>query len=397
VTLGNFHAISRRCLATLVVLTVIAPALAAQKDNGAGKAPVHIKTAKELQNAIAQVDELCAAAYAKQKLASLTVGVVSGPNLVWTKSYGLADIENNIPATKDSTYRIGSITKEFTAVMLLQLVKQGKVHFSDPVEKYFPEVKQIPVLYPAAPPITLLQLATHTAGLAKEPDNMKVYTTGPVADWEKTLISALPHLKCQYEPGTRFNYSNIGYAILGAALSRAAGEPYIQYVQTHILAPLGMTHTAFEQNADILKSLAKGYMVKGNSADPSEAATDLRNGRGYKVPNGALFTTVGDLAHFLSFQMGDGPESILPKSLVAEDFSRIYSADADLGGGYGIGFSLVRKNELIFAGHGGSVDGYRAGALFNPASHTGFIWLRNALGPGIDFSVPFAALKVLSQ
>src|SRR5262249_44522288 len=88
----------------------------------------------------AQLDELCAAAAARDDRAGITVGVVSGTSLMWTRSYGYADMEKKTPATRETVYRIGSITKQFTALMLLQLVQDGKVHLSDPVEKYFPEV-----------------------------------------------------------------------------------------------------------------------------------------------------------------------------------------------------------------------------------------------------------------
>lgn len=90
----------------------------------------------------------------------------------------------------------------------------------------------------------MIELATHTSGLGREPDNIEEATTGPVSAWEKTLIAALPHLRYQFEPGTRFFYSNMGFAILGAALSRAAGESYVEYVPKHIFEPLGMTHSA---------------------------------------------------------------------------------------------------------------------------------------------------------
>jgi CubicO group peptidase (beta-lactamase class C family) len=363
----------------------------------ADDAPPHIRTAKELETAIARVDQLFAAEYAKENLASATIGVVSGPDLVWTKSYGLANIEEKLPATKDSTYRIGSITKQLTAVMLLQLVDQGKVHLSDPAEKYYPEIRKVINDYPTAQPVTLVQLATHTAGFAEEPGDMEVYTTGQVANWGKTLLAALPHLKYEYEPGTRYSYSNIGYAILGEALGRAAGEPYIPYVQRHILAPLSMTHSAFEQNDEIMRTLAKGYIIHDGVADPKPSATELRNGRGYKIPNGALFTTVGDLAKFVSFEMGDGPESVLKKSILADNRSRVYSARGDLTSGYGIGFMLSRQGDLISVGHGGSVAGYVAGAYFNPPTHTGIIFLRNAAGQGFRRDAVMAALAALAK
>jgi CubicO group peptidase (beta-lactamase class C family) len=359
--------------------------------------PVHIKTAAELAPAIARVDEMFAAEYAKENLASVTAGIVSGNELVWTKSYGLADIESKTPATKDSQYRIGSITKQFTAVMLLQLVDQGKVHLSDPVEKYYPDIHNVANAFPNAPPITLVQLATHTSGLDREPGDTETYLTGQVADWEKTLHAALDHTRFAYEPGTHYSYSNIGYAILGAALARAAGEPYIAYVQEHIIGPLGMSHTAFEQTPAILSNLAKGYILKGGKADGGPSAKDLRDGRGYKIPNGALFTTVGDLAKFLSFEMGDGPEAILKKSILEDNRTRVNSSDGTLSFGYGIGFMLSRRGDLISVGHGGAVAGYVAGAYFNPPTHTGVIFLRNASGKGFGNDLILKVLAELSK
>jgi len=371
--------------------TVLSLALACSLS---GAPPAHIKTAAELAPAIARVDQLFASEYAKDNLASVTAGIISGPDLVWTKSYGLADIENKTPATKDSEYRIGSITKQFTAVMLLQLVAQGKVHLSDPVEKYYPDIRNVANAFPHAPPITLVQLATHTSGLDREPGDTETYLTGQVADWEKTLHAALDHTRFAYEPGTHYFYSNIGYAILGAALARAAGETYIAYVQEHIIGPLGMTHTAFEQTPAILSNLAKGYILKSGKADGGPSAKDLRDGRGYKIPNGALFTTVGDLAKFVSFEMGDGPEAILKKSILDDNRTRVNSSDGTLSSGYGIGFMLSRQGDLISVGHGGSVAGYVAGAYFNPPTHTGVIFLRNAAGQGFR---PDLIMKVLAE
>jgi CubicO group peptidase (beta-lactamase class C family) len=119
--------------------------------------------------------------------------------------------------------------------MLHQLAESGKVRLSDPVEKYFPDVKAVRDRFPDAPPITLVQLATHTSGLGREPDDLPTYLKGPVSDWEKVLIAALPHTRYEFEPGTRWSYSNIGYAILGASLGRAIGQPYTEYVRERIL------------------------------------------------------------------------------------------------------------------------------------------------------------------
>ena len=267
---------------------------------------------------------MVAATAARNPVGSVTIGIVSGKQLVWSKSYGAADMEKKIPADADTVYRIGSITKMFTALMLEQLVDAGKVHLSDPAEKYVPEIKQVKGASPDAPPITLIQLATHTSGLGREPDNIKVATAGPVSEWEKTLLAALPHLRYDFESGTRFSYSNMGFAILGAALERAAGEPYTEYVPKHIFAPLGMTHSALEWNPQLATHLARGYAVMdAGKVDSDTPQRENENGRGYKVPNGAIYTTVGDMARFASFEMGSGTggsaENGEPRSLSAAD------------------------------------------------------------------------------
>jgi hypothetical protein len=150
-------------------------------------------TTANLRPHLPGIDSLIAADLARRPVGSVTAGVVLGKELIWSKSYGDADMEKKTPADTDTVYRTGSITKMFTALMLEQLAEAGKVHLSDPVEKYFPEIKTVQGRYPDAAPITLIQLATHTSGLGREPDNTETYVTGSVANWEKTLIAALPH------------------------------------------------------------------------------------------------------------------------------------------------------------------------------------------------------------
>lgn len=343
------------------------------------------------------IDSMISAELARRPVGSVTAGVVAGKELIWSKSYGDADMEKKIPADLDTVYRIGSITKMFTALMLEQLVDAGKVHLSDPVEKYFPEIKSVQGRFPDAPPITLVQLAMHTSGLGREPDDADTYTTGPVADWEKTLIAALPHTHYVHEPGTRFSYSNIGYAILGAALSRASGEPYTEYVPKHILQPLGMTHSALERNSAMLPHLAKGYSVMGpKKVDSETPQRENETGRGYKVPNGAMYTTLRDLAHFASFLMDQGPESVLKTStLEAFQTEMIVPADVGLTNGYGLGFSVARREGYVAFEHGGAVAGYTATLIINRAKGISVIVLSNgAANPG---SLGERALDMLSK
>lgn len=342
-------------------------------------------TASDLNAQCAAIDSMVAAEFAKHPIGSVTVGVVYKNQLFWTKSYGNADMEKKLPADKDTVYRIGSITKMFTAVMLEQLVDAGKVHLSDPAEKYFPEVKMVQGRFPDAPPITLIELATHTSGLDREPGDTDTYLHGPVSDWEKTLIAALPHTRYAFEPGTRYSYSNIGFAILGATLSRAAGQPFVEYVPKHIFEPLGMRSTALELTPEMRLHLSKGYDVdEAGKADPTEPQRDHDTGRGYKVPNGAIYTTVGDLARFASFLLGQGPDSVLKSAVLERDLTQSPAqANFRLSQGYTLGGMLLRRDTYTAFGHGGAVAGYQAALYMNRDANLAVIVLANTLGDAV--------------
>lgn len=333
------------------------------------------------------VEKIFALSAANAPEGSMTFGVVSGKDLVLTRSYGLADMRAHTPASADTVYRIGSITKQFTGVMLLQLEERGKLTLSDPVEKYLPAVKALRG-WPPQRSITLLDLATHRAGLAREPVGCidpalheECSQVGPVSHWEQTLESALPRVTLESAPETRFSYSNVGYAILGAALEQPAGMPYTDYVAQNIFVPLGMTNTAFEAGPQMLTHLAKGYIVaKRGVVDESLATAELKKGRGYKVPNGAIFTTVGDMARFVSFEMGFGPPEVLKREALQANFARAFPA-FNGSGEYGVGFMKEGAGHRVLIGHSGSVAGYSASAFFNPEEQVGVICLRNSSIP----------------
>ena len=330
---------------------------------------------------IAAVDSLISAEFAKDSIGSITVGVIAGSQLAWTRSVGFADMKARRLANRNTVYRIGSITKPFTAVMLMQLVAAGKVHLSDPVERYLPEVKQITSKPPDASPFTFLQLATMTAGLAREPDDAGPFWTGPVSAWENNVLAALPHTSYTSLPGTEYSYSNIGYAILGAALARVANQPYVEWERSRVFRPLGMERTRFEVDPTIASDLAVGYQVNGDgTVDDRTAAQEAREGRGYKVPNGAMFTTVDDLARFVEFELGRGPDSVLARPILDDAFGGIVASDPFLQLGYGLGFMAMRRDDYSFVGHSGSVAGYQAAMYYDRGRQLGVVLFRNVAG-----------------
>lgn len=363
----------------LLCVALFTPAFAAAQASAAPELTPELRTLAE------RLDRQATSEFAKDGLGSLTVGLVSDAGLVWTRSYGLADMEKKVPATSDTVYRIGSITKQFTALMLLQLVQDGKVHLSDPVEKYFPEINKVQGRLPGTPPITLVQLATHMSGLDREPEDTETYLKGPVADWEKVLIAALPHTRYAYEPGTHFSYSNVGYAILGAALGRAAGRPYVEYVQQRIFKPLGMSHSFFEPDAQTRPTIAKGYLSEDGKVE-SETSEREHQGRGYKVPNGAVYTTVGDMARFVAFELGKEEEQVLKKESLEESFESLVTANPGFTRGYGTGFQVLRLGDAVVHGHNGGVAGYQAEAFFDRKARIGVVILKSSVGGPFDTS-----------
>ena len=328
---------------------------------------------------INRIDAMAAAEWGRDRIGSLTIGVIEGGKLIWTRSYGEADMQRHIAANRDTAYRIGSITKQFTAVMLSQLVERGKVHLSDPVRRYVPEIRRVQGGYAGAAPITLFELATHTAGLAREPDDAEAYLKGPVAQWDKLTVDALSHTRFVFEPGIQYAYSNVDYAVLGLALERAAGQSYVEYMQANILRPLGLEHTAFEPNLAIRGHIATGYAVGKGRPDSTIPERELY-GRGYKVPGGGLFSTVEDLARFAAIWFGTVPETVLQKHTLDEIFAQVVAADARLTRGYGRGFMVWRRGDVIAFGHGGSVAGYLSALYLDRASRSGVIVLANENG-----------------
>ena len=328
--------------------------------------------------AIRPVDSIAAAEFAKDSLGSITVAVVTGPSLVWAKSYGYSDSARTIPATPATVYRIASITKQITALMLLQLVEQQRVRLSDPVDRYFPEVSQVRGRVPFAGAPTLVQLATMTSGLARDPTDQRKSQSGPPSQWLPILIAALPSTEYARPPGSGYGYSNVGYAILGAALGRAAGVSYLGYVKQHILMPLGMTSTDFELTPGLRAALATGldwdelYPGKLNYGD---AAQDNRTGLGFGVPSGALYSTVGDLAKLLSFEMGYGPESVLRRETLKLREAIPVAASPALDYGYGLGYQALRWGDTVAVGQSGNVAGYTSMVVYDPKREFGVVVL----------------------
>ena len=325
--------------------------------------------------ALAAVADRLAADVAEDDIGGIVAGVMVDGDLVWARAFGWADRDERIPMMTSSVSRTGSISKSVTAVLMMRLVDQGIIGLDDPVRRYLPDVDGFQDRRPGAEPITFRHLASHTAGLAREPA-WPESVVGPIDRWEERIIGSIPRTAYDSIPGARYQYSNIGFGTLGLALSRAAGRPFIELVHAEVFDPLGMTGSSFVVvGGELERRLALGYVSREGHVSGAVPARE-HAGRGYKVPNGGVYSTVADLGRFLGAMSG------VPGLRILSEESRIEAlaiqTPEDANAGYGLGFQIrIDEEGRKIVSHGGSVAGYNAHMAVDPDAGIGVVLLRN--------------------
>lgn len=326
------------------------------------------------QAAISRFEAKLAQDVTEDSVGSISAGVVVGNDVIWANGFGWADIEKQIPADAETIYRTGSISKSFTAVLMMQMVEKGYFKLDDHVEKYFPEINDLADRPENARPITFRHLASHTSGLIREP-KLKGAASGPISQWEEKILVSVPKTSYQSLPGEKYSYSNIGFGILGLAVSHAVGTPFMDLIQEHIFDSLGMASSFFILKDEHVPHLSMGYVKRRDGTVDAEFPAIEHAGRGYKVPNGGIYSTVGDLSKFVAAMTGSSSEKVFSEETRQEILRR---QTPEGGSGYGLGFFRQKDEDgFISIGHGGSVAGYNAGMVFDPGSKIGVVIFRN--------------------
>ncbi|MFD9629168.1 serine hydrolase domain-containing protein [Streptomyces violascens] len=295
---------------------------------------------------------------AERRAPSLVAAVVRDGRMIWSGSR--TSVDGHGPDA-DVQYRIGSITKTFTAVLVLRLRDEGLLDLGDPLEKHLPGT--------AAGGATIAQLLSHTAGLAAE---------SPAPWWERTPGGLRPELadvlgdQPQLHPAGRLHhYSNPGYTLLGSLVEAVRGVPWEEALRTEILEPLGLGRTTTQP----VHPHAGGWAVHP-WADVllSEPSEDL----GLMAPAGQLWSTAADLCRFAVF-LAEGDERVLSAESVAEMRNPAVAPEAGgWDGGYGLGLQLARSHDRELAGHTGSLPGFVAGLWVSVADGVAAVTLANA-------------------
>ena len=306
----------------------------------------------------------------------IVAGVMVDGDLVWAQAFGWADRDARTPMSTASISRTGSISKSVTAVLMMRLLDEGVIGLDEPVERYLPVFASVKDRRVDAQLVTFRHLASHTAGLIREPQWPDA-VVGPIELWDKRIVESLPLTAYDTVPGARYQYSNIGFGTLGLALAKAAGRPFMEMVRTEVLEPLGMTGSEFVvAGAKLEARLAAGYVIgQDGSIDGGQPARE-HAGRGYKVPNGGVYSTVADLGRFMGAMSGVPGLRILSEESRQEALS--IQTPENPNRGYGLGFSVqIDERGRKIASHGGSVAGYTAHMAFDPEERIGVVLLRN--------------------
>ncbi len=311
---------------------------------------------------------------AYRQVPSLTIGIVYDQELIWAQGYGYADLEQQVPATPRTLYRIASITKTFTSTAIMQLRDAGRLRLDDPVVDYLPWF-QLQNPFDQAPPVTIRHLLTHTAGLPREA--AYPYWTDHNFPTREQIREALPDQPMIYPPGSTYKYSNLGMALLGEVVAAASGEPYEQYIRNHIMEPLGMTSSAVIPTDEHRARSAVAYDRRLPDGSRQDDYYPVTNGI---APAASIASNIEDMAKYamLQFRKGSAGGSQILKGSTLEEMHRPQFVYNSWSGGRGLGFGVTRRNGKTFVSHGGWVSSYRTHIMFNPAEKIAVIAMTNA-------------------
>jgi CubicO group peptidase (beta-lactamase class C family) len=269
--------------------------------------------------------------------------------ILLAKGYGFADREKKTPVTKSTVYAIGSVTKQFTAAAIMKLEMQGKLNVDDYITKFFEDVP------PDKAKITIHQLLTHSSGIPFRAGRCGAEPT--IDDFVKVILSST----LEFEPGTNYRYSNSGYALLGAIVKAASGEPFEQYIYNKLFKPAGMRRTGAFLPKYSVDDIATGYrdgQEWGFLFEKLWGYTELpvKNQRGEPcgLPYGGILSTIDDLYKWHQALKG---EKIFSKAIKRKIFAPHVREGEGAGSFYGYGWTIFptpRKTKLI--GHNGDVN-----------------------------------------
>jgi CubicO group peptidase (beta-lactamase class C family) len=294
------------------------------------------------QTPVAGVDSVVRAEMARQKIPGVAVAVIRGGSVLVAKGYGAANVEHHVPVTPETIFQTGSVGKQFTSAAVMLLVEEGKIGLDDRISKYFPNA---PAEWGG---ITVRHLLTHTSGI---PD----YTTDAMdyrRDYTEDELAQMAFgLKPEFPPGSRWNYSNTGYVLLGIIVHKASGKFYGDVLRERVFTPLGMTTARVINEEDIVPNRAAGYrMVRGALKNQEWVAPKLNT-----TADGSLYLSLND---YIAWDRGLRAKQVLS----AASWATVYTPVTLTSGKrypYGFGWSVDSVAGQLRIHHGGAWQGFQ--------------------------------------
>jgi CubicO group peptidase (beta-lactamase class C family) len=386
-------------LAFLLVLLLFSPLTLAQKRVATGTVPppqfTDPQRKQKLAAAIPEIEKAFNSWMERLQPPGAVLGLIVDGELVWVKAAGVRQKSPDAPVTPDTVFRIASMTKSFTAVAILKLRDDGKLSLDDPASKYVPELANLPYPTTDSQTITIRDLLTHSEGFPEDNpwgDRQLAQSDATMRNWLRTGIPF------STSPGTTFEYSNYGFALLGQIVQKASGRPYADYVRDNVLRPLGMNATTFEMTAVPKEHIALGYRREDNTWKPEPILA-----HGSFGAMGGLWTNAHDLARYVAFLMSAFPprdeaeRGPIKRSSAREmqqgwrsspagAFRPLVDGPLQIGVsayGYGLGVSQdCRYGHVV--GHGGGLPGYGSLMRWLPEYGVGLIGLSNQTYQGFN-------------
>jgi CubicO group peptidase (beta-lactamase class C family) len=275
-------------------------------------------------------------AYTDQGKFSGAVLVARGDEVLLRKGYGIANLEHDIPNRPETVFRIGSMTKPFTAIAVMQLVETGQLAVNDPISKYLPD-------FPNGERITLHHLLSNTSGIPDYVITSEYQKISKNHITTQDLIALFRDKPLQFEPGTDFGYSNSNWVLLGAILEQVTGKTYSEVIRERIFELLGMTHSGYEWEQPVIKNRAWGYVDRGAGILNAELIDEST-----MQGAGGLYSTVDDLYRW---------ERALHDGTLVRD-ETVKQMSTPVFKGYGYGWELYSLHNRRVVAHSGGLPGY---------------------------------------
>jgi serine beta-lactamase-like protein LACTB, mitochondrial len=318
----------------------------------------------------------------------VAIAVVEDGKLEWATGFGFADLENNVPASEHTLFRLASISKSLTATAAMQLVERGKLDLDAIVQKYCPAFPQ------KSAPITTRLVMGHLAGIrhykSGSQDDLEVGNTKHFDDPIQAGLDFFKNDPLLSDPGKQFHYSTQGYTLVGCVVEGASGPKYTDFVRQNVFLPAGMEHTQVDNRFAIIPYRTRFYQKSESGTVENADFLDSS----YKIPGGGWLSSAEDMARFEIAILDD---KLLKRSTRDLMWTPLKPSEA-AANGYALGWGSTHEDGILFVGHSGGQQGTSTDFLLAPEQRAGVVVLANMEGaPADDLSKEILKILVRGQ